>query len=279
MYPNWAAAQRIPAQIPSGYLLTTATLLGRADGGPGPLGEHFHEEGMLLWPVAGSTAGAAGDAIWRLSPGQGLWIPAGAPHAATVAPGAMACCTYFAAGVAPAGWTAPQVVTVPAAARELLRHLGEQPMPREMRLRAQRLVAELLAAEEAGAERGGGLAVPEVPLPSDDRVRPLVTAVLADPADDRSIEAWAWSLSLSVRTVSRVFAREVGMSFSQWRTLARMANAVGLLDGGLPIGAVAHRSGYASTSAFSAAFRRAFGVSPSEYSGDPVGWESRRASA
>ncbi|MEB4615694.1 helix-turn-helix transcriptional regulator [Leucobacter sp. M11] len=277
MHPNWAQARCIPSDIPDSYLLTTATLVG-TDRDAWQGAEHFHGDAMLMWPVRGTSIVGVGEAIWRLSPGQGLWVPAGVPHAARIDPGAVASFTYVAPGLFPDSWTGPRVVTVGAAARELLHHLNDHPMPREDRIRAQRVAVQLIAAAaepELPAVLGApgavacdpraGLAVPEIPLLRDPRIRPLADAVLADPGDDRSIDAWSWQLSLSVRTVSRIFAREVGMSFSQWRTLVRMAHAVGLLAAGEPVGFVAHRSGYASTSAFSAAFRREFGVSPSEY--------------
>lgn len=276
MHPNWAQAHCIPAHIPDGYLLTTATLVG-TERDPWQGAEHFHDDAMLMWPVRGTSIAGVGEAIWRLSPGQGLWIPGGVPHAARVDPGAVASFTYVAPGLLPASWDEARVVSVGSAARELLHHLNDHPMPKADRIRAQRVALQLIsaAAEPEPAALGQplparsepitSLAVPEIPLLRDLRIRPLADAVLADPGDDRSIDAWSWQLSLSVRTVSRIFAREVGMSFSQWRTLVRMAHAVGLLAAGEPVGFVAHRSGYASTSAFSAAFRREFGVSPSEY--------------
>ncbi|WP_234422387.1 helix-turn-helix domain-containing protein, partial [Streptomyces sp. NRRL F-6674] len=55
------------------------------------------------------------------------------------------------------------------------------------------------------------------------------------------------------------------MPFARWRSLVRMSAATALLAQGHPVNLVAHRSGYATTSAFCAAFRRVTGASPTEY--------------
>ncbi|GES29907.1 helix-turn-helix domain-containing protein [Streptomyces angustmyceticus] len=55
------------------------------------------------------------------------------------------------------------------------------------------------------------------------------------------------------------------MPFGQWRTRVRLRAAMPLLAGGATVAAVAARVGYASPSAFVAAFRRAVGVPPGAY--------------
>ena len=61
---------------------------------------------------------------------------------------------------------------------------------------------------------------------------------------------------------ARLFQRELGVSFSQWRQQAVLARAIPLLSQGRPLAQVARELGYQSQSAFSAMFRRAFGESP-----------------
>lgn len=55
------------------------------------------------------------------------------------------------------------------------------------------------------------------------------------------------------------------MSFSKWRQQARLLSGIRMLAEGVPISTVAMDLGYESPSAFSAMFRRALGVAPSEY--------------
>jgi AraC-like DNA-binding protein len=104
-----------------------------------------------------------------------------------------------------------------------------------------------------------------LPLPRDRRLRSLCDALLEDPASSLTVEDWALRVGASPRTLARLFRGELGMSFGQWRQQMRLAQAAALVAQGRPLAAVAGELGYASPSAFSAMFKRAFGVSPSRF--------------
>jgi AraC-like DNA-binding protein len=93
----------------------------------------------------------------------------------------------------------------------------------------------------------------------------ITDGLLADPADARDLAHWAFDVGAGVRTVSRLFVAQTGMTFGQWRTHARVRAAVTLLADGLPVGTVARRVGFTKPAAFSAAFRRVTGRSPSAF--------------
>ncbi len=67
---------------------------------------------------------------------------------------------------------------------------------------------------------------------------------------------------VSVRTLQRIFRREVGTDFETWRRQARLMKAVELLAQGRSIKAVSHAVGYRQASTFVAMFRRALGLTP-----------------
>jgi AraC-like DNA-binding protein len=58
-----------------------------------------------------------------------------------------------------------------------------------------------------------------VPLPTDDRLRAIADALLADPPDQRDLAVWAHAANSSVRTVTRLFADETGMTRNPARWL------------------------------------------------------------
>ena len=93
----------------------------------------------------------------------------------------------------------------------------------------------------------------------------VLAGLHANPADDRSLAAFARSASTSPRTLSRLFITETGLSFDRWRTGIRMWAALPLLADGEPVARVAHLVGYATASAFLAAFRRTVGMPPRSY--------------
>jgi AraC-like DNA-binding protein len=106
-----------------------------------------------------------------------------------------------------------------------------------------------------------------VPMPADDRARRVAEALATDPGDQRTLAAWGRDVGASARTLARLFVAGTGMTFGRWRTSARLAAALPLLAAGTGTAAVARRVGYASPSAFVAAFRREVGTTPGEYFG------------
>jgi AraC-like DNA-binding protein len=70
---------------------------------------------------------------------------------------------------------------------------------------------------------------------------------------------------MSRRALERRFRAETGMGPGRWRRQRALLQAVEGLAGGAPIKKVAAESGYATPSAFVAAFRKQFGVTPGRY--------------
>ncbi len=104
-----------------------------------------------------------------------------------------------------------------------------------------------------------------LPSPSDPRLRRVATALAADPGDLRGLKEWADVACMAPRSLTRRFARETGMSLSLWRQRLRLLTAQERLARGDAVTRIAGDVGYDSPSAFSAAFRRAFGLSPLDY--------------
>ncbi|MEU2661519.1 AraC family transcriptional regulator [Micromonospora sp. NPDC007220] len=121
-------------------------------------------------------------------------------------------------------------------------------------------------APEARSRIMAGIGVPSHPADDRQAGRPGVAVTVAmalahDPGDTTSLAEWAERLHVSVKTLQRDFTREFGMSYSQWRTKLRLRASLALLET-RPVGEVAHRIGYASPSAFIAAFAREYGYTP-----------------
>ncbi len=87
----------------------------------------------------------------------------------------------------------------------------------------------------------------------------------ADPGDPRALADWAAALGVSPRTLTRAFRAETGLSLGGWQAAVRAQRAVLLLAAGERVDEVAEAVGYASASAFGAAFRRQTGRAPSAF--------------
>ncbi|MCL6276323.1 AraC family transcriptional regulator [Streptomyces albidoflavus] len=98
----------------------------------------------------------------------------------------------------------------------------------------------------------------------------VARALAHDPSDTRELAAWAARLHISAKTLQRDFQREFGMSYTRWRTLLRLSAARALL-GTEPVTRIARRVGYASPSAFVAAFAKEYGRTPARYARDGAG--------
>jgi AraC-like DNA-binding protein len=104
-----------------------------------------------------------------------------------------------------------------------------------------------------------------LPMPHEVRLRSICEALVARPDDVSTVEQWARQFGITPKTVHRLFSRETGLTFAQWRQQARLLFALERLARGDRIIDVALDSGYASQSAFTAMFRKHFGVPPSAF--------------
>ncbi len=163
---------------------------------------------------------------------------------------------YLDPALCPIVWREPTVVDTSGLLGHLLVHLVAE-LDEARRRRAQAVIFDLLHRLR--------VARLDVPAPSDDRARAVAEALVANPADDRSLSDWGRHVGASGRTLARIIERETGLGFEQWRTRIRVATALPALASGTNVTHAAHEVGYASASAFVAAFKRTVGVSPGAY--------------
>lgn len=104
-----------------------------------------------------------------------------------------------------------------------------------------------------------------LPTPTEPLLIAVVRVFQANPADSRTLTELGRQVGASERTLSRLFRRDVGMTFPQWRTHLRLHHALILLAQNSPVTTVAHECGWASASAFIDVFRRTFGGTPGAY--------------
>ena len=218
---------------------------------------HSHPEPMLLWSLTATAAITTGSRDWLIPPGYGLWVPGGTEHAGAVLHAGEGSVITFAADQCPIAWTEPTGVSVGPLLRELIAHLQQAGRQDPSRPQAEALMFELLAPLPTHAIH--------VSMPADPRVRAIAERLIADPADQRELAAWADHVHAGVRTLSRLFLSETGLSFARWRTQVRIRAAIQLLASGATVDAVARAVGYRKTSAFINAFRRATGQTPGTY--------------
>ena len=219
---------------------------------------HQHARAQLICVEHGLLTTRTRHGTWSLPAGSGGWMPATEPHTVAI-DGPLR------------GWgmalAAPVCVDLPGdpcviAISRLLQALAERLCTGDAAssTRQHHLVQVVLDEIRHAPRRRMHL-----PLPRDRRLLRIASQLLAEPADDRSLEQWARWAGLSPRSLTRHFREETTLSFAQWRQQARLAAALRQLSDGRSVADIAHALGFSSPSAFVTVFRRHFGLPPGRY--------------
>ena len=231
---------------------------------------HSHPRSQLLWAVRGVLRVFSADGVWIVPPSHTVWIPGGVPHH-TVSETEVEIRNLYVDPSALEGRPALSgsrcsVRLMTGLMREIILRLcsmggPEGPEGHEGKDSAhQRLCAlaldEITALAEAPLHLPGG---------HDPRLLRVTRHLVANPGDGRSLAELGTMAGASIRTLERLFHGETGLTFRQWRSRLRLLSALELLNRGHSSTEIAHRLGYGSASAFSAAFRSYFGTPPQSF--------------
>lgn len=104
-----------------------------------------------------------------------------------------------------------------------------------------------------------------LPRVTSDKLRQIADALRRDPANSRTLEGWAALHATTGRSLARAFAREAGMSFTEFRRQIRLHAAMERLAEGQSVTSVPYDVGFSSAATFIAMFRRATGMTPKAY--------------
>lgn len=219
---------------------------------------HTHRRHQFIWAETGLMHVRAETNLWIVPPQRALWVPAGFAHSLRMV-GEVRMRTLY---IEPTAMSraAPErckLVLISQLMRQLILDAARWTVDYAPGDRLDHIVALIL--DELGALDEQPLLLP---MPKDPRLVRLCAALTADPADSRTLEQWGYHVGASSRTLARLFARETGMRFIDWRNQVRSSHAVMLLADKASVADVARCLGYASPSAFTAMIRRSLGCVP-----------------
>ncbi|WP_157215834.1 AraC family transcriptional regulator [Flavisphingomonas formosensis] len=224
------------------------------------LAEHRHQRGQFLYAARGVVAVSTPEGAWVAPPERGVWIPGGTPHSVRMVGAVQTRSVLIDPAASGALGPACRVVGISPLLRQLLVAASEVPVEYEEAGR-DGLVMQLLVAE---IERAPLIPL-AVPFPASPALVARCHAFLEEPRANDTIDAWADALAMNRRRFTRLFRRETGMSFAEWRQQACLSVALPRLAAGDPVTAIALDLGYDSPASFSTMFRRVLGVPPSRY--------------
>lgn len=221
---------------------------------------HTHCESQLIYLARGEMTCEGSRALWIVPPRSALWIPGGASHRIQARGPLEGYSLFVEPAVAPNLPSDCCAVSVTPLFRELLLRLSTRPALYDLHGQDARLVGVLLDELATVAIEDHRL-----PMPIDPRLRQLVEAITANPADDATTKIWAKRIGISARTLNRLLVEQTGLSFGRWRQQLHIILALQKLSRNATVKSVALDLGYESASSFVTMFRKALGTSPARY--------------
>lgn len=239
----------------------------------GRIEPHDHDRHQLLYPASGVISVTTAAGRWVVPPLRAIWLPAGSVHAHAAHQPAEVCSILLPTENCPPAPDRPTLLRASPLLREVMRALtADPPLTGDQRTRLEAVAFDQLHPAPASDP----FLLPE---PGDSRLRAIAGILHQDPADSRTLAELGRAVGASERTLSRLFQAGTGMTFRQWRGQLRLQEALIDLAAGAPVVAAAGRCGYSTPSAFTAAFRHAYGVTPGAYRRGQAGKQTSELSA
>lgn len=227
-------------------------------------GEHFlwhqHGRAQLVYARSGVMAVTTKMAVYVVPPQRAVWMPGGIRHRIDAHRAVAMRSLYIDTTLANNCPSTPYVLQVTPLLRELIMAafaLGNDYLPDSPQSRIMQVILDQLIAQPRLE-----LALP---LPTDERLLRIIRALMADPADNSTLDEWANIAGASKRTLNRLFDKQTGLPFQCWRQQLRLQRGIELLVSGENVSQVALELGYDNASAFIVMFRRCMGMTPRHY--------------
>lgn len=227
-----------------------------------PLPRHRHAKAQVLYATTGAMQVDTDAGEWILPSQRALWIPPELPHGFSCRRETHVYALYVQPGFIDLPLTECRVVDVSRLLHELILRAVDLPRIYQPGDAAHRLAA--VVGDELAGLRPEPL---HLPLPSDPRARRLCDWLRAHPDDTSPLAELALAFGAGERTLARLIRSETGLTFGAWRERLRAHRGVELLTEGQTVTSAAMALGYQTTSAFIAAFKRVFGITPGSYFG------------
>ncbi|GAA1869763.1 helix-turn-helix transcriptional regulator [Pseudonocardia ailaonensis] len=221
------------------------------------IGAHSHGWHQLVHVRSGLTTVRTPAGTWIAPPTWAVWLPAGAEHELRFTGASALRTAYVRPDRAPGGDC--RAFAVSPLLRELLARTTELGMLDE-RDPTEAAVTSLILAELDGA----GQAAITLPEPAGGPTAEAARLIGEDPAGSTTA-ALARAVGLGVRTLERRFLDDTGLTVGRWRRQLMLLRGLEVVAAGGTAVAAARAAGYATPSAWVAAFRSTFGTTPSRW--------------
>ncbi|UIP29012.1 helix-turn-helix domain-containing protein [Photobacterium sp. TLY01] len=222
-------------------------------------GMHRHRKAQLLYAPQGCMNITLNGMRCVLPPTRAAWIPAGTLHCAEMYQVVEYRSLYFDSRLTTHLEDRVKIIEVNPLLQALIERMAFWPWdkPADSMQRTHALFfEELHHAREAYLS---------LPLPSDRRLTAWLSALHRDQLNAPTLKVLSEQIGASSKTISRLFIRETGMPYQDWRQQWRLLKAIELLSANLQVNDVAYRLEFSSDSAFITFFKQQTGHTPLQY--------------
>lgn len=223
---------------------------------------HAHEEGQLTFAASGMIQIHTDDGVWLVPPRLAAWVPSGSRHRVEMMTDAELWIIHW-QPAAIRKWGARNLLNRAFVLQitPLLQCLLNEAVSINNESEKAQLIVRLILHELTAMPNAPTF----LPMPVSLIGRRVADIIIADRRSILKLDEIASRAASSVRTVSRLFPLETGLTLKAWRQRARIVRAMEQLSQGDTPAVVARRSGFANTAAFSCAFRQVTAMTPTAF--------------
>ncbi|MDF7440631.1 AraC family transcriptional regulator [Proteus mirabilis] len=219
-------------------------------------GFHSHDRGQLLFTQSGCMRITLASRVSVLPPMRIAWIPPKLEHRVEMYAAVGYRSVYIADKFHHRFPTESEIQTISPLLREILERIAIADFDTQWEVgRYANLLAVFLDEIQQAKRQPNHLS-----MPSDRRLRKLSFDELPPP-----LQELAQYIGASEKTITRLFYKETGLSYQQWRQQWRLMKAIELLATHHRYLEVSQLLGFASDSAFITFFKKMTGQTPQEY--------------
>ncbi|XVO84998.1 AraC family transcriptional regulator [Pseudomonas palleroniana] len=222
--------------------------------------DHSHEKHQLLYAIEGVMVVHSAQNQWTVPSNRGFWMPCGQVHSLRCVGTLKMRSVFVRPDAFPNLPTETKAVSISPLLSELIKASVSLKPPYAEDSRDARIMHLIL--DELAILPALPLSLPQ---PADSRINRICQALQQDAGDASTVADWSDRLGLDQKTIQRLFRKETGLTFGQWRQQARLLLALERIAVGEKIIDVAIELGYDSPSAFTNMFKKQFGKTPSQF--------------
>ena len=230
------------------------------DHGQHDSGEHQHNKAQLLYAEQGCMTITLTNSICIIPPTKAVWIPSKVKHRVVMAGHTHYRSLYFNMNQFHHLPKQLKILAVNPLLQALICRISFWPIDNPYTLTDERLALVLI--DELNNAQALSL---YLSIPTSKRLKKIVADYKENPSCQNSLTTYAKNCGASTKTLTRLFQKETGMSFIEWKQQARLVHAIKALSELRTVSEVSDFLGFSCNSAFIQFFKNRTGNTPKQY--------------